>query len=347
MGSSNSSAALADALRSMISSKDARTASTGALLSRLASGDVADQLLLRGSGAVAPLPNAFSSSSSSAAAANQHSNSVFANEIKHLQQKIIDELKTGVDPITVSSGPASQQLALFNSLAQKQLQGTGGGGGGGVGGGGGASAMSDPISGRASVIGGGIYGGPGPLRPNSVTAYGGVTQKSAGPLLLTGSSGPAAAAAGQYGGFGSSRQPNFYNDFGGLSGSLGRGPANYRHGETRLGSLERYMDRNRMWGTAGAAAGAGYGSLPFKSYEYESLNPVRNYGDSSYRLMRPYSSVSYSAAAAAAAAAAALENDLRESMIPNHMNHHRHLQTGDDFLVRVFCYFVFISMLSI
>ena len=281
---------------------------------------------------MAPHPNASSSFSAAAAAANQHSNSVFANEIKHLQQKIIDELKTGVDPITVSSGPASQQLALFNSLAQKQLQGTGGGGGGG---GGGASAMSDPISGRASVIGGGIYGGPGPLRPNSVTAYGGVTQKSAGPLLLTGSN------TGQYGGFGN-RQPNFYNDFGGLSGSLGRGPGNYRHGETRLGSLERYMDRNRMLGTAGAA---GYGSFPFKSYEYESLNPVRNYGDSNYRLMRPYSSVSYSAAAAAAAAA--LENDLRESMIPNHMNH-RQLQTGDDFLVRglVFlpCVFICLSL---
>lgn len=250
----------------MISSKDARTASTGVFLSRLAADAAADQ---HGTGSG---PGTTGPSGTSALAS-----SAFANEIKHLQQKIIDELKTGVDPITVSSGPASQQLALFNSLAQKQL--------------GGSSAMSDPISGRASAIG-------GLLRPSSVTAYGGLA--------------PGKGLSGTT----FNRNRNFYGidgipDEGGMFGPSGpfeNRAGMFRNGrncETRLGSLERYVDRSKM---------LSYGSLPFKSYEYESLNPVR-YGDNGYRLMRPLSSASFMGGLTGA------EHDfLRESSIPNYMN---------------------------
>ena len=62
--------------------------------------------------------------------------------------------------------------------------------------------------------------------------------------------------------------------------------------ETRLGNIMKYGIKNK---------------LPFKSFEYESLNPVR-YSDNKYRLMRPMSSISF------------YENDLRESVIPNYMN---------------------------
>ena len=69
--------------------------------------------------------------------------------------------------------------------------------------------------------------------------------------------------------------------------------------ETRINSLTRYC----------SSLANTKNNLPFKSYEYESLNPVR-YSDNKYRLTRPMSSVSY------------YENDLglRESLIPNCMN---------------------------
>lgn len=67
--------------------------------------------------------------------------------------------------------------------------------------------------------------------------------------------------------------------------------------ETRINTLSRY------------GSSLSKHNLPFKSYEYESLNPVR-YSDNKYHLTRPMSSVSF------------YENDLglRESLIPNCMN---------------------------
>ena len=60
--------------------------------------------------------------------------------------------------------------------------------------------------------------------------------------------------------------------------------------------------------------------MPFKSYEYESLNPVR-YGPEKdkFRLSRPYSSVSFYNSAQDALALDSL-NSLRESSISNYMN---------------------------
>lgn len=69
--------------------------------------------------------------------------------------------------------------------------------------------------------------------------------------------------------------------------------------ETRVNSLGKMSYANAI----------SKNSLPFKSYEYESLNPVR-LEDNKYRLSRPLSSVSF------------YENDfgMKESQILNYMN---------------------------